>query len=157
MERNGYKHAVQRARVLVVDDHLVFADRCRRLLEPEFNVVGVESDGCEIGRSVVKLRPEVVIIDLCMGEMSGFDIGDKVKAAMPEARLVYMTMASDWNLAEESFRRGAQGYVLKPEFPEGLRVAVRRAIRGECFLSALLAKQRTRGSLSRATLCGTPC
>jgi DNA-binding NarL/FixJ family response regulator len=133
--RNISKGTKPQRRILIADDYLPFAEKCRDLLEPEFRVVGVVRDGSMLAKSVAELRPDVVIIDMVMPPLSGFDVGEQVKATRPEAKTIYMTMASDFDQAAEAFRRGASAYVTKCDFPDELLIAVRCAIRGDLHLS----------------------
>jgi DNA-binding NarL/FixJ family response regulator len=133
--RNSSPSPKKRARVLIADNHERFAEVCREILEPEFKVVGVVSDGSRVAQSVARLRPDVVIIDMVMPPLTGFDLGERVKATRPKAKIIYMTVAGDFDCAAEAFRGGASAYVIKRSFPEDLRIAVCRAMRGELYLS----------------------
>jgi len=136
-----------RTRVLIADDYLPFAEQCKGMLEPEFEVVGIVLDGLRLAESISRLKPDIVVIDVSMPEINSFDAGELVRAARPGAKTVYMTVAADFLLAAEAFQRGASGLVDKARFPEELRVAVRRAVRGELLLSSsLLTEKREMGS-----------
>jgi DNA-binding NarL/FixJ family response regulator len=146
MQKNSTS-AKARTRVLIADDYLPFAERCRSMLEPEFEVVGIALDGFRLEERIVELKPDVVVIDVSMPEMNGFDAGERVGATRPGAKTIYMTVAGDFRSATEAFQRGASGFVDKARFPEELRIAVRRAVRGELQLSAsLLTEVREMGS-----------
>lgn len=133
--RNSSLNGRQRARVLIADDYVPFAEKCRGVLEPEFEVVGVVSDPSRLTRVVTELKPDVVLIDVSMPRSNGFDVGDQVKAKRPKAKTIYMTFASGFDLAAEAFRRGAAAFVIKVGFPGELLAAVRRVVRGEMYLS----------------------
>ena len=123
------------ARLLIVDNHLRFAERCKDILEPQFKVVNMVLDGSMLAQAVTKSKPDVVIIDMVMPPWSGFELGEQVKAIRPEAKTIYMTAGYDFDDAAVAFRQGASAYVSKLEFPEELLLAVRRAIRGDLHLS----------------------
>jgi len=129
-----------RARLLIADDHVLIAEACRSLLEPEFDVVGIVADGRSLVELAAELRPDVVILDISMPELNGLDAGERIKSTKRDAKLIYMTVASGADVAAEAFRRGASGYVLKHGDVEELRIAVRRALRGEAYVSPLLDK-----------------
>jgi DNA-binding NarL/FixJ family response regulator len=139
--RNNSTRTKQRARVLIADNHPRFAEMCRDILEGEFEVAGVVLDASKLAKSVAELQPDIVIIDMVMPPYVGFDVEAQVKAAMPAAKIIYMTVAADFDTAAEAFRRGAYAYVTKLSFPEDLRIAVRRAIRGELYLSPSVSRQ----------------
>jgi DNA-binding NarL/FixJ family response regulator len=125
-----------RVRLLIADDHVLIAEAIKNLLEPEFDVVGVVPDGRELIASIQNLRPHVIILDVSMPLMNGLDAGEQIKAANPRIKLIYMTMSLGADLAAEAFRRGASGYVLKTDEAATIAIAVRRAIRGETYISA---------------------
>jgi DNA-binding NarL/FixJ family response regulator len=149
-----------RMRILIADDHVLFAEGCKSLLEPEFHVVGIESDGRMLVKSAAVLQPDVVILDISMPQLNGLDAGEQIKTRRPNTKLIYLTVASDLDIAAEAFRRGASGYLLKHGDFEELRTAVRRVLRGASYVSSLLdreeiamrlrfgAKHRTHGRVS---------
>ena len=88
-----------RPRVLIADDHVLVAELCKRLLETEFDVVGMVSDGRALVSAAEKLRPGVLIIDIAMPILNGLDAGMQVKKILPIVKLVYLTMNADPALA----------------------------------------------------------
>jgi DNA-binding NarL/FixJ family response regulator len=129
-----------RPRLLIADDHKLVADACKRLLEPEFEVVAVVTDGRALLQAVAELRPEVVILDVSMPQLNGLDAGERIKQNNSSTKLIYLTMALGPDVAAAAFRRGASGYVLKQCSAEELTLAVRRVLRGESYLSPLITK-----------------
>ena len=73
-----------------------------------------------------------------MPGMNGFEAGERLKAASPATKTIYMTMAADFAIMAEALRRGAYGFVDKTKFPDELLTAVRWAIRGDFRISAAL-------------------
>jgi DNA-binding NarL/FixJ family response regulator len=129
-----------RTRVLIADDHRLVAEACKNLLEPEFNVLGLVLDGRELLKAEAELRPDVVILDICMPELNGLDAGELIKQRNRSVKLIYMTMSVAADVAAEAFRRGASGYVLKQSSADELITAVRRVVRGQSYLSPLITK-----------------
>jgi len=127
-----------RARVLIADDHVLVAEACKGLLEPEFEVVGMVADGRALLQAAAELRPDVVILDISMPQLNGLDAGEQVKQKNRAIKLIYLTMIMGPDVAAEAFRRGASGYVLKHCSAEELIVAVRRVLRGDSYLSPLI-------------------
>ncbi len=128
-------------RLLIADDHKLLADACKSLLEPEFQVVGVAGDGRSLVKMALALKPDIVILDIAMPHLNGLDAGEQIKRKLPETKLIFMTMNSTARVAAEAFRRGASGYVLKHSAGEELRTAVRKVMRGESYLSSLIARE----------------
>jgi|HubBroStandDraft_6_1064221.scaffolds.fasta_scaffold39553_1 DNA-binding NarL/FixJ family response regulator len=129
-----------RARIVIADDHKLVAEACKKLLEPEFEVVGTVSDGLALLQAVSELRPNVVILDISMPLLNGLDAGEQIKQKNRATKLIYLTMMVGPDIAAEAFRRGASGYVLKHCNAEELAVAVRRALRGESYLSPTITR-----------------
>lgn len=129
-----------RSRVLIADDHMLVAEACRKLLEPEFEVVGVVADGRALLQAVEKLVPDVVIADIAMPLLNGLDAGEQINKKNPAIKLIFLTMSLAPDVAAEAFRRGASGYVLKHCSADELLVAVRRVLHGESYLSPLITK-----------------
>src|SRR5215469_9678105 len=130
----------QRPRVLIADDHKLVAEACKSLLEPEFDVVGVVTDGRTLMLAAEQLHPDVVILDISMPELNGLDAGEQIKHKSRSTRLIFLTMSLEPALVAEAFRRGASGYVLKQCSAEELLIAVRRILCGESYLSSLITK-----------------
>jgi len=129
-----------RSRVLIADDHNLVAELCKRLLETEFDVVGVVSDGRALVRAAGELKPDVIVVDIAMPILNGLDAGRQVKELLPAVKLVYLTMNPDVEVAAEAFRRGASGYLLKTCAAAEMVVAVREVLRGKSYLSRALSR-----------------
>jgi DNA-binding NarL/FixJ family response regulator len=128
-------------RILIADDHTLVAEACKKLLEPEYEVVGTVSDGRQLVRAAAAdPKPNVVLVDIGMPVLNGLDAGQQVKQAAPSIKLIYLTMNSDVELAAEAFRRKASGYVLKTCAASELLVAVRAVLRGGTYLSPTISK-----------------
>jgi DNA-binding NarL/FixJ family response regulator len=132
---------INRPRILIADDHNLVAELCKRLLETEFDVVGVVSDGRAMLRAAVELKPDVIVIDVAMPVLNGLDAGQQVKETLPAVKLVYLTMNPDVEVAAEAFRRGASGYLLKTCAAAEMVLAVREVLRGKSYMSATLPRE----------------
>jgi DNA-binding NarL/FixJ family response regulator len=136
-------------RILIVDDHQLLADACKGLLEPEFLVVGNVTDGRHVAAAVAELRPNIVLLDIYMPRLNGFDAASQIRKSNPEIKLIFITMTLAAEVAAEAFRRGASGYVLKQSAARELLLAVRKVNRGESYLSPLVAKETVAFLLNR--------
>ncbi len=128
------------ARILLADDHQLLADACKKLLEPEFQVVGIVTDGRRVIAAAAELKPDIIILDIYMPYLNGLDAGRQVKQKMPSMKLMFLTMTTAADVAAEAFRRGASAYVLKQSAGDELLLAIRRVVSGATYLSPLLAK-----------------
>jgi DNA-binding NarL/FixJ family response regulator len=129
------------ARILIADDHQLLADACKSLLEPEFQVVGIVTDGRKLIAAAAELKPDIIILDIYMPHLNGLDAGSQVKQKLPGVKLVFLTMTMEADVAAEAFRRGASAYVLKQSAADELLLAVRKVKEGLSYLTPLLAKE----------------
>lgn len=129
-----------RSRILIADDHTMVAELCKTLLEPEFDVVGIVSNGRELIEMAINLKPDVIVVDIAMPVLNGLDAGQQVKVMFPAMKLVYLTMNPDREIAAEAFRRGAAGYLLKTCAASEMVTAIREVLRGGSYLSRTLPK-----------------
>jgi DNA-binding NarL/FixJ family response regulator len=126
---------IKRPRILIADDHTLVAELCKRLLETEFDVVGMVSDGRALLRAALELKPDAIVLDIAMPVLNGLDAGRKLKEMLPAVKLVYLTMSTDMEVAAEAFERGASGYLLKTCASAEMVLAVREVLRGKTFMS----------------------
>jgi DNA-binding NarL/FixJ family response regulator len=129
------------ARLLIADDHRLVADACKSLLEPEFQVVGIVTDGRSLIHSAVELKPDIIILDIHMPHLNGLDAGGQVKQQLPAVKLVFLTMTNAADVAAEAFRRGGSAYVLKQSAGDELLLAVRKVNQGLSYLSPLVERE----------------
>jgi DNA-binding NarL/FixJ family response regulator len=129
-----------RTRILIADDHNLVAELCKRLLEVEFDVVGVVSDGRALVRAASELKPDVIVLDIAMPILNGLDAGRQVKEILPAVKLVYLTMTPDADVAAEAFVRGASAYLLKTCAASEMVLAVRVVLRGKTYVSKALSR-----------------
>jgi len=126
---------------MIADDHTFVADACKKLLEPEFDVVATVGDGRALVKIAATLRPQVILVDIAMPLLNGLDAGYQVKQLLDSVKLVFLTMNTDPALAAEAFRRGASGYLLKTSSASELIVAIRQVLNGRSYLSPAIAKE----------------
>src|SRR5688572_33104849 len=110
-------------RVVIVDDHTLLTEALRRLLEPDLEVVGTYDDPRAFLRDVTRLRPDVAVLDISMPSLNGLDAARELHRVLPSARIVFLTMNEDADVAAEAFRAGASAYLLKRWAAARLRAA----------------------------------
>jgi DNA-binding NarL/FixJ family response regulator len=130
-----------RPRIMIADDHAFVADACKKLLEPEYEVVATVGDGHALLRLAANLEPQVIIIDIGMPLLNGLDAGCQVKQLLSSVKLVFLTMNTDPAVAAEAFRIGASGYLLKTCAASELIVAVREVLDGRSYLCQAVARE----------------
>jgi DNA-binding NarL/FixJ family response regulator len=124
-----------RARVLVADDHTLFCSLLRDLLEPEYEVVGIVSNGRDLLKAAASLRPDVALVDISMPALNGLDAGRRLKQENPRIKLIYLTMNNNVEYAREALASGASAFVLKNSQSAEFLRAVRDALKGVSFIA----------------------
>jgi DNA-binding NarL/FixJ family response regulator len=126
-------------RLLIADDHKIFAEGLKRLLKEDFDIAGVVADGRELVAASEKLRPDVIVADISMPMLNGIEAVRQIKKAHPEIKVVFLTMHPDESYAVSAFKAGASGYVLKHSAPDELITAIREGLKGRTYVTPLIA------------------
>jgi DNA-binding NarL/FixJ family response regulator len=128
-----------RARVLLGDDHVMFGEGLRHLLEPHFEIVGLIDNGRDLIDAAERLRPDVIVADISMPSLNGIEAARRIRKTPHAPRIVFLTMHEDATFATAAFQAGASGYVLKRSAPAEIISAIQEAIRGRTYISPLVA------------------
>ena len=128
--RSYSKKAVGRPRLLLADDHDLILNALHHLLEREFTILRGVTDGEALVAAALELRPDVVLCDVTMPRLSGFQATYQVRRQLPQVRFIFLTMHDDPELAAEAFRAGASAYVLKSAPASELVRTVRTVLAG---------------------------
>jgi DNA-binding NarL/FixJ family response regulator len=130
-----------RPRILLADDHTLVVEGFRKLLEPEFDIVGVASDGRALLAAALQDKPDVIILDIGMPFLSGIDAGRELKRLVPRTRLIVLTMNEDPDIAREALRHWASAYLVKKSAGTELTRAVREVLKGRSYVTPRLAQR----------------
>ena len=134
-----------RARVLLVDDHIPFLESVSRLLAVAFDIVGIASNGRQALDLARRLRPDVVVLDVAMPDLNGFQTLEQLRRDGPETRVVFLTMHRDDELVVAAINVGAHGYVLKSHIHLDLINAIDHAFAGRLFVPSLTSLSTAAG------------
>ncbi len=137
-DRNQRSH-VSKARLVIADDHSIVLEAYRQLLEPEYTVVGTASNGQELLEIAPKLSPDVILLDISMPMLNGLDVTRQLKAAVPHAKLIFVTMMSEPFYISQAFAMGASAYVLKQSASTELLSALSAALKNQRYVSPQLS------------------
>ena len=119
----------RRPRVLLAEDYDALLVALRRLLAPSCDVVGSVADGLAVVDAAVRLRPDVVVIDLNLPTMNGLEACRRIRAAVPLSKIVLITAADDDTVRDRAFELGASAFVLKHRVVDDLGPAIQDAFR----------------------------
>ena len=136
---------MRKSRVLIADDHKIFAEGLKRLLSEDFDIVEIVADGRQLVAAAEKLRPDVIVVDISMPMLNGIDAVQQIKKVQPAIKAVFLTMHPDVAYAVRAFKEGASGYVLKNAVPDELITAIREGLKGKTYVTPMIA-----GKLMRA-------
>ena len=145
----------KRITVLLAEDHMVVREGFRKMLELEddFEVVGEAEDGRQAVALVKKLRPAVVVMDIAMPLLNGFEATRKILKAVPGTRILILTAHNDDAYVKNATESGAVGFLLKQASAHVLSKGIREVNKGNIFFGPFMAKrlpERERKSLDRA-------
>jgi DNA-binding NarL/FixJ family response regulator len=126
-----------RTRIMLVDDHAMVRAALIQIIAryPDFEVVGEARDGHEGVRLARELAPNLVLMDITMPGLNGFDACNQIVESRPETNVVLLSVHTDEEYVQRGFEVGAKGYVTKDATSEELGQAMRVVARGGKFLS----------------------
>jgi len=140
-------------KIILADDHRIVRQGVRALLEaePDFHILAEAKDGLETVRMVEKLRPDILLLDLIMPEMSGLEVTREVRERFPKTNIVILTMHANEAYVLEALQAGAQGYVIKDSSSEELVRAIREVAAGRRYLAPPLSEEMIEAYRKRAS------
>jgi DNA-binding NarL/FixJ family response regulator len=127
--------------VLIVDDHKVVAEGLMQLLGNRFRILGTIADGSLAVSAVDRLRPDIVLLDLSLPNVSGLDVLRGIREVGLKPTVIVLTMHADAQLAVEALRAGASGFVLKESSSDELLTALDVVLAGGTYLAMGLTKE----------------
>lgn len=137
-------------RLLMVDDHAVVRLGLRMLLdnEDDIEIIGEADSASEAMNEISRLKPDVVLMDIGLPDLSGIDATREIKRLWPKIAIIALTIHEDEEYFFQMLDAGASGYVPKRAAPEELITAIRAAARGEVYLYPSMAKLLVKDYLS---------
>jgi DNA-binding NarL/FixJ family response regulator len=134
-----------RPRVLLADDHTMLLDAFRRLLEPDFEIVGAASDGRMLVKLASETDPDVVVLDISMPQLNGIDAAAQLRRKLPKVKILFLTVSEDPDVAAEAIRSGASAFLLKSSAASELVSAIKLALAGKVYVTPLVTKGKPLG------------
>jgi DNA-binding NarL/FixJ family response regulator len=127
-----------RPQILIADDHVLFAEALRALLEKSYRVVGIVGDGRALVNAAARLNPDVIVVDIGMPLLNGLDAAQQIREQLPKVKIVFLTMQDNPNLAAAALEPGSAGFVLKHSAGSELLKAIEEVLHGRCYLTPKL-------------------
>lgn len=131
---------MDKARILLADDHRIVLEGLKKLLATDYDVVGQAEDGHTLIQEALRLRPDVIIADISMPSLNGIDAVQQIRKEGMKPKVIFLTMHNDALYAKEVLDKGASGFVLKHSAPSELIVAVQEALQGNTYISPAISE-----------------
>jgi len=122
-------------RVFLADDHHAILDRVASLLGDDFDIVGTADNGRDAVVAVLRLNPDVLIIDMSMPVLNGLQAAQQLRCARQPTKIVFLTVHSDEAFIAAALSAGASGYVTKSDVASDLVVAISEVLAGRIYVS----------------------
>lgn len=133
---------MKRLRILLADDHEIVREGLKRVLETQadLELVGEAGDGKEAIAKAIELKPDLILMDLSMPEMGGIEAAHQLVRAVPQTRVIGLTVHESQAYVSEFLKSGAQGYLLKRASTEELLRAVRAVGAGGVYVDSRISR-----------------
>lgn len=130
-----------RVRLVVADDDFGVRERIFDIVAPEHQVLGIFEDCESVLRSMERLCPEIVLLDITMPRMGGFSLAAQIHHIWPAIKIIFVSQHSEHAYVDKAWDVGASGYVLKRNAIADLLPAIRQVSAGQTFVSPQLVPQ----------------
>ena len=132
---------MKRARILLADDHKLTLEGIRAILEPHHEIIGTVTNGRALLEAALRLKPDLIALDITMPLLNGVDAAVQIKKSLPEAKLLFVTMHVSPAYLEAALDVGGTGYVLKSAAREELLEAVDSVLKGRIYITPGLSSE----------------
>jgi CheY-like chemotaxis protein len=122
-------------KVLVVDDNHALLELLVGMLQPTYDIAAALCNGTVVVDQAVALQPDLIILDISLGDVSGFEVARRLKKAGCPAKIIFLTLHEDMDFARAAFGLGASGYVFKSRLTTDLENAIAIVLSGGQFSS----------------------
>ena len=128
---------VQDTTILLSDDNSAVLDHVGEMLEKErsYKIVGAVSDGRIVVREYLRLRPDVIILDISFGDLSGIDIAHELRDSGCSAKIIFLTVHEDSDYVNAGLGAGGSAYVVKSRLSQDLLSAIKAVLSNKLFVS----------------------
>jgi len=131
---------VARPSILLADDNSAVLNYIRKTLEKDYEIVGALHDGESLLHEWTRLRPNVIVLDISMGEANGIEVARRLRNSGCNSQIIFLTIHRDPEFVKAALEAGGSGYVVKSRMGKDLAVAIDAALSGKRFVSASLAE-----------------
>jgi DNA-binding NarL/FixJ family response regulator len=132
-----------KARLLLGDDHTLILDGLRAALQAKYEIVALATDGRSLVQAAEKYKPDLVILDISMPLLNGFEAAKQIKKDRPSTKLIFLSQHLNPAYLKQALKLGATGYVLKSGATEELQEAISTVLRNQTFITSAFGERVT--------------
>jgi DNA-binding NarL/FixJ family response regulator len=125
-------------RIVIADDHSLIVAGLSKLLEKDFEIAGVASNGRELVELAEQSKPDAILLDISMPLLNGIEASRQICRAVPKAKIVVLTQQTGKEYVQAALQAGARGYVVKQSAPTELVTALREVLAGRFYITRLV-------------------
>ncbi len=120
--------------MLIADDNPEMLETVKRILQNDYQVVAALEDAHAVVAEVLRLKPDVVVLDISMPEMNGFEVVRLLRSELCRSKIVFLTVHEELDFIRAAFDAGASGYVFKARMNSDLRTAIETVLHDKVFI-----------------------
>lgn len=131
-----------RVSILLADDNSAVLDHVAKMVKSDYDIVAMVSDGASVLAECQRFKPDVIVLDISMGDSSGIDVAQQLRDCGCRSKIVFLTVHEDSDFVTAAIGAGASAYVVKSRLSTDLISAIKAALSGKLFVSqSLLYRQ----------------
>ena len=131
---------MSRPRILLADDHALIAEGVAKIIESEFDLVGIVQDGRTLLEKIRIEPPDILLLDISLPLLNGIEAAHRIKTISPSVKIIFLTMHAETSFIKDAESVGAWGYVLKQSAARELINAIHEALAGRTYFSPFLTQ-----------------
>jgi DNA-binding NarL/FixJ family response regulator len=128
---------------LLADDNSAVLNNVTRVLQAKYDIVAAVKDGASVLQEFPRLRPDVIVLDISIGDVNGIDVARQLRDSGCRSKIVFLTVHEDSDFVNAAMSTGASAYVVKSRLSTDLISAIEAVLAGKLFVSGSLLHQQS--------------
>lgn len=134
---------MSRVSILLADDNSAVLNNVTRVLRAKYDIVAAVKDGASVLQEFPRLRPDVIVLDISIGDVNGIDVARQLRDSGCRSKIVFLTVHEDSDFVNAAMSTGASAYVVKSRLSTDLISAIEAVLAGKLFVSGSLLHQQS--------------
>ncbi|MDF7819592.1 response regulator transcription factor [Runella sp. MFBS21] len=130
-------------KILIVDDHTLFNEGIRQLLQEDYHIIGQVYDGKNVLHEIQSKNPDVVLLDINLPTINGLDLAKNLKYSFPALKIIFLSMYSEPRFVEQAKQLNIDGYLLKHSTKRELIIGIQKVLEGSQYFDSKLQDLRS--------------